>query len=238
MVAVYWCLPLTNLVCDFGSQLTPEISAHPLRIEYSDRSNQPYSSLTRDYIQEKRVIPFMMLGRPCFIQPEHDYGDIVHALRKENLRSEVTAYAIGPLDDVLTKAVLENDLTTRLSLLLSIGSGNDVGSTGLTKYSEDGEYMGWTVADTPASYFDSRNAVHKKDQGMSHLLSEGLASAFSQSSTFRVASRMFIRSGDNHLVVEERLALLFRALERLCDDEEYRHQHQPEMYCPRNSRQR
>jgi len=216
-------MPLLNYVSCFKASL-PRVDEHPLLRKRSgenweEHRHAPLTQMSFYSHMSDNVISFSYKGLPVFIQPVVDYTEVVEQLNRGLAQAAVTAIMVGELPaDIRTQEQVERYLPDDLLVLLSLGTGTEVSTSGVEIYDATGHLLSWYNPMLPNPiYRRHRELVHELlDQGMSRLLDLGARSNQFNTTTLRVVAPLLIRSSYEDDTVEDRLGLLFRAFDCLC----------------------
>jgi hypothetical protein len=201
--AVYWVLPLTNLICAF-TRTFPELAQHPLRVT---SHNNP-------------VVAFLYKDKPAYIERLVDYGT-----REENLLAArepqiVTAVMVG---EAVGSHVDFDDVQVWLPLdllpLLGVATGCEIGAPWIEIRDARGHlvkriHIKLGIAPFAKGHVALRETID--NGGIGRLLTQAIQSPSFGQSTLRVAAKYLMRGGRYDTSLEDQLDQLYRGLEGLC----------------------
>lgn len=222
-VAKYWVLPLANFIGQ-PVNVFDDLEEHPLRLRY--RPKLPPWLTDDDTIHLRwnsrwtnSTIAFEYKGKPIFIELLDDYKERKQELLDRNLKSCVTAVMVGELDGDPPPLGQEGQWEF-VRLLGAVGAivGAEVYAPWLELRDESGRLV--ERRHLRFSKPEFRQGRHIIDEwycpNTAHFLWRVLDSGLLEDEQVRVLFDLIRAAGERELLLEERLVLVFRQLDLLC----------------------
>lgn len=228
----YWVLPLQNFVSSFKDEPVG-LERHVLRLNRAADSNEALAQAEVEtalpQVWLHNLIRFTYNESLCFIEPLPTYDVIVQQLQAGLVRCVTTSVAIGEIgpesieiDDV------DRWFPIDILLLLSVATGVQVGTPWIEFRDTQGTLIRRLHARQLMLPVFPRSYKGIIDEGVHHgigrLLTQALASPALDTPMTRTALHHLIQSRIDGLFSEERLSILVRCLDALCEQEDVNRQ--------------
>ena len=222
---MYWVIPLSNFISNFGPNKIVELDRHPLRIyptpivpeEISDKDKVHANFIANN---ENHLISFRCNGGIGFIEMLPDYDDRKNRLLDGNDRNNITAVMIGEIGSKSANefADLEKWFPFNFLTLLGLATGSEVGAPWIELRDSRGKLVRRIHVSLGRPFFSKghRSIDEVRNRGIGQLLTSSRYSLHQQESYLNPIIKHLIRSGLDNISLDDKMSHLFRAFDRLC----------------------